>query len=213
MNTYSKFTANVFLAKCTEQHEKGTVIPVTTKREKVNDCVIFNFIYQRDGFYYYSIVRADGFDYQQYCQNRADRRNRWAAIAEKKSNDYYERSNKDRAFLSLGEPVKVGHHSEKRHRKIIEEQWNNMGKSVAFSEKAEAHESKADYWERNAKDINMSMPESVDFFEHKLQQAQEYHEGLKSGEIERRHSMSMQYANRDVNDLKKKFDLAKRLWS
>ncbi len=146
-NTYSKYAPNVFLAKCTEQHEKGVTIPVETKYGKENESVVFNLIYERDGFYYYSIVRADGFNYQQWAQNRADRRRNWAASAENKSDEYYNKSNKDSAFLSLGEPIKVGHHSEKRHRKIIDEQWNNMGKSVEFSNKAESHESVAEYWE------------------------------------------------------------------
>ena len=52
MNTYSKFCPNVWLAKCTEQHEKGSIIPVTTKHGKENDCIVFNLIYQRDGFFY-----------------------------------------------------------------------------------------------------------------------------------------------------------------
>ena len=31
MNQYSKYTANVFLAKCEEKHEKGEVITLSTK--------------------------------------------------------------------------------------------------------------------------------------------------------------------------------------
>ena len=55
MNTYSKYVPNVFLAKCSEKHEKGEVIEVTTKYGKENECIVFNLIYERDGFYYYSI--------------------------------------------------------------------------------------------------------------------------------------------------------------
>ena len=212
-NTYSKYAPNVFLAKCTEQHEKGSIIPVETKYGKENDSVIFNLIYERDGFYYYSIVRADGFNYQQWAQNRADRRRNWAASAENKSDEYYNKSNKDSAFLSLGEPIKVGHHSEKRHRKIIDEQWNNMGKSVEFSNKAEAHESVAEYWEGKANDINLSMPESVDFYAYKLEVARAHHQELKTDPSKRDHSMSLQYANKAVKDLEKNVQLAARLWS
>lgn len=62
MNVYSKFCPNVFLAKCEEKYEKGEVIEVTTKYGKENECIVFNLIYEKDGFYYYSIVRADGFN-------------------------------------------------------------------------------------------------------------------------------------------------------
>jgi hypothetical protein len=213
MNTYSKYAPNVFLAKCTEQHEKGSIIPVTTKYGKENDSIVFNLVYERDGFYYYSIIRADGLNYQQWAQNRADRRRNWAASAENKSDTYYEKSNKDSAFLSLGEPVKIGHHSEKRHRKIIDEQWNNMGKSVEYSNKAEAHESVAEYWEKKSKDINLSMPESIDFYEYKLEIAKAHHQELKADPTKRDHSMSLQYANKAVKDLEKNVQLAAKLWS
>ena len=59
-----------------------------------------------------------------------------AANHAKKSNDYYNASNEGKEFLSIGEPIKIGHHSEKRHRALIERNWNRMGKSVEFEKKA-----------------------------------------------------------------------------
>lgn len=118
----------------------------------------------------------------------------------------------DKDFLSLGEPIKVGHHSEKRHRKAIDDAWNNMGKSVEFSDKAAEHERIAKYWEEKANTINLSMPESIDFYEHKLEKAKEYHEGLKSGKYPREHSYSLAYAKKAVNEAKKNYELAKKLW-
>ena len=119
MNTYSKFVPNVFLAKCSEQHEKGETILVSTKYGKENESIVFNLMFEKDGFYYYSIVRADGFNVQEWAKQRAERRHEWAASAAQKSNEYFQRSNKHRDFLSLGEPIKVGHHSERGHRKMI----------------------------------------------------------------------------------------------
>lgn len=130
MNTYYKFAPNVFLAKCEEMHKKGEEILVTTKYGKENESIVFNLIFEKDGFYYYSIVRADGFNVQEWAKQRAERRHEWAASSERKSKQYFDKSNKDRDFLSLGEPIKVGHHSERRHRKAIDDAWNNMGKSV-----------------------------------------------------------------------------------
>ncbi len=213
MNTYSKYTANVFLAKCTEKHEKGDVIPVTTKYGKENESIVFNLIYEKDGFFYYSIVREDGFNVQEWAKRRAERLNRYAANAKKKSTEYYKASNEGAEFLSLGEPIKVGHHSEKRHRALIERNWNRMGKSVEYSNKAEAYENRAEYWESKADTINLSMPESIDFFEYKLQKAKEYHEGLKSGKYPRHHSYSLPYAKKDVNEFSKKLELAIKLWN
>lgn len=212
MNTYYKYAPNVFLAKCDEKHEKGEEIAVTTKYGKENDCIVFNQIFERDGFYYYSIVRADGFNVQEWAKRRAERRREWSASAERKSREYYEKSNKDADFLSLGEPIKVGHHSEHRHRKMIDDAWNNMGKSVEYSNKAAEHERLAEYWDAKADIINLSMPESIDFYEHKLEKAKEYHEGLKSGKYPREHMYSLTYAKKEVNELQKKYELAKKLW-
>lgn len=212
MNTYSKFAPNVFLAKCAETHEKGEIIDVQTKYGKQNESIVFNLIYEKDGFFFYSIIRADGFNAQERAAAKADRYSGYAANAEKRSNQYYEASNEGKDFLSLGEPIKVGHHSEKRHRALIDRNWNRMGKSVAEGEKAGEYNSKADYWEGKTKDINISMPESLEYFEYKLEKAKEYHEGLKSGKYPREHSFSLTYAKKSVNELEKSLQLATRLW-
>lgn len=203
---------NVFLAKCSEQHEKGETILVSTKYGKENESIVFNLMFEKDGFYYYSIVRADGFNVQEWAKQRAERRHEWAASAAQKSNEHFQRSNKHRDFLSLGEPIKVGHHSERGHRKMIDDAWNNMGKCAEFSDKAYEHENKAKYWEKRANTINLSMPESIDLYEHKLEEAKEYHAGLKSGKYPREHSFSLPYAKKAVNEAKKNYDLAVKLW-
>ncbi|NJM80668.1 MAG: DUF3560 domain-containing protein [Flavobacterium sp.] len=213
MNTYAKYTANVFVAKCEEKHEKGTLIDVITKHGKENQCVIFNLVYEKDGFYYYSIVRADGFNYKEYALKKAERYQLWADARQKKANDYYQASQEGKDFLVLAEPIKIGHHSEKRHRGLIEKNWNRMGKSVENMEKAGEHESKAEYWKERAEIINLSMPESVEYFEYKYEEVKEYHEGLKSGKYERLHSYSLTYAKKEVNEIFKKLELARKLWS
>ena len=212
MNTYHKFAPNVFLAKCEEKHERGEEILVTTKYGKENESIVFNLIFERDGFYYYSIVRADGFNVQEWAKRRAERRREWSVSANKKSHEYFEKSNKDRDFLSLGVPIKIGHHSERRHRKAIADAWRNMGKSVEFSDKATEHEREAEYWDKRATTINLSMPESIDFYAHKLEEAKEYHEGVKSGKYPREHSYTLTYAKKAVNEAQKNYDLAVKLW-
>ena len=214
MNTYAKYTANVFVAKCPEQHEKGETIEVTTKYGKENECIVFNLVHRdKEGNFYYSIVRSDGFNMQEYAKAKAERYQKWADARERKSNEYYQASQEGKDFLALAEPIKVGHHSEKRHRALIDRNWNRMGKSVEESKKAQQHESKADYWERKANDINLSMPESIEYWEYKFEEAKEYHEGLKSGKYERSHSYSLTYAKQAVNEAQKNLETAKKLWS
>ena len=45
-----------------------------------------------------------------------------------------------------------------------------------------------------------------------LEKATAYHQGLKDGTIERRQSFSLTYAKKDVNELKKKVEIAELLW-
>jgi uncharacterized protein DUF3560 len=212
MNTYYKFAPNVFIAKCDAVHKKGDIIQVTTKYGKENESIVFNAIGQKDGFFYYSIVRADGYNIQERAKARAERYQQWANAAEAKSNQYYKASHEGSDFLALGEPIKVGHHSERRHRALIDRNWDRMGKSVEMSKKAEQHESKSDYWARKESEINLSMPESVEFYEYKLEAAKIQHEGLKDGSIERSHSFSLTYAKKAVNEAENNLKLAKRLW-
>ena len=212
MNTYSKYCPNVFLAKCTELHDKGEVINLTTKYGQEHECIVFNLIYKKDGFYFYSIVRADGYNVQERAKAKAEKFQNWANSAQQKSNQYFEASQEGKDFLSLAEPIKIGHHSEKRHRALIERNWNRMGKCVEYSNKSNEHEKKAQYWESRANDINLSMPESVDFYKFKLEKAQKYHADLKSGAEERQHAYSLTYAKKAVNEAQKNYDLAVKLW-
>ena len=212
MNTYSKYCPNVWVAKCSEKHEKGETIILTTKHGKENECIVWNLIYERDGFFYYSITRADGYNSQERAKAKAERYGEWADKARQRSDEAFERSNNAVAGIPLGQPILVGHHSEGMHRAAIKKSWAAMDKSVEESKKAEAHESKAEYWERMADKIDLSMPESIEFYEHKLEAAKEYHEGLKSGKYPKQHSYSVTYANKAVREAESNLAIARKLW-
>lgn len=213
MNTYSKFCPNVFLAKCSEKHHKGEVIQVETKYGKENDCIVHNLIYEKDGFFFYSITREDGTNAQTVAQKRLEKLEGYAGNADAKSHEAWEASHEGRDFLALGEPIKVGHHSEKRHRALIERNHNRMAKSVELADKAEEYRRRAEYWASRTDIVNLSMPESIEYFEYKLQEAMMEHEGLKNGTIERTHSFSLSYASKAVKEMKKNLELANRLWA
>lgn len=212
MNTYSKYCPNVLVAKCSEKHEKGETIILTTKYGKENECIVWNLIYERDGFFYYSITRADGFNSQERAKAKAERYEEWADKARQRSDEAFERSNNAVAGIPFGQPILVGHHSEGMHRAAIKKSWAAMDKSVEEMHKAEAHESKAEYWERMADKIDLSMPESIEFYEHKLEMAKEYHEGLKSGKYPKQHSYSVTYANKAVREAESNLAIARKLW-
>lgn len=213
MNTYKKYCPNVFVANCEEKHEKGDIITITTKYGKENEHEIHNFMGQTsDGRYLYSITRVDGFNNQERALKKADRINGYAANAESRSEAYYKASQECRDFLVLGEPIKIGHHSERRHRKLIERNWERMGKSVAEAEKAKEYQRRAEYWAERANKIDLSMPDSLEYFEEELRKAKEKHQFYKDNPDKREHSYSLTYANKAVKDLQDKVNTAIRLW-
>lgn len=214
MNTYKKYCPNVYVAKCEEKYRKGDLITVVTKYGKQNECIVHNLVDRdRDGHFYYSITRADGYNLQERAKRKSKQYESWALAAEQKSQEYFSRSNKHHDFLALGEPIKVGHHSERRHRKIIEQRQNNMQQSVLQSHKAQSHLQKAEAWRKHQEDINLSIPESLDYYRDRYTKAVEYHRGLKTGKYPRKHAYSLSYAKKEVNDLKKKVMLAEKLWA
>lgn len=88
-----------------------------------------------------------------------------------------------------------------------------MAKCVELSDKAEKNEERAAYWAIKADTINLSMPESLEYYEVELEKAKAKHEGLKDGSIPRSHAFSLTYAKKEVNELEKKVKLAQKLWA
>ena len=216
MNTYKKYCPNVFVAQCEEKHEKGDTIIVETKYGKENECIVHNFVgytgTKEKPMYCYSITRADGYNNQERATSKVEKLNNWADNANKKGNDWQEKSNEGKDFLALAEPIKVGHHSEKRHRALIERNWNRMSNAMEAYKKADTYRERTAYWESMANKIDLSMPESLEFFEIQLEEAKEYHQFLKDNPAERPHGMSLSYASKKVKDLKSKYDTAVKLW-
>lgn len=213
MNSYRKYCPNVFVAQCEEEYQRGDIIILETKYGKEVENEVHNFLGKtKDGMFLYSITRTDGTNSQTRAAAKADRISGYAANAEKRSNDYYEASQEGKDFLSLGEPIKIGHHSERRHRRLIERNWERMGKSIAESEKAKDYERRAEYWADKANKIDLSMPESLNYFEFELEKAKKHHQFLKDNPDKRPHSMSLQYANKTIKDLEDKVNTAIKLW-
>ena len=209
MNTFKKYCENVFVAESQTEHKKGNVIALTTKYGKEINCEVYNLVQKSNDKFYYSIVRIED---KSYAQRKVEKYEKSANSHYSKSDQWYEKSKEGKDFLVLAEPIKIGHHSEGRHRALIERNWNRMGNSIKEKEQAQKLEQKAEYWERKANEINLSMPESLEFYSYKLEQAQKHHKGLKDGTIPKEHSYSMQYANKEVKELTRKLEIAQKLW-
>lgn len=211
--TYIKYFPNVFVAKCEREHSKGEIIEVQTSRGNMHECEVHNLVGRtKDGCFAYSITRTDGTNKATVAARRAERRREWAQKADARSSMYFEKSEAAVADIVPGQPILVGHHSERYHRAALDKSWAAMGHCVEESKKADNHNEKADYWDRKAEDITLDMPESLEYFKRQLDVAVEYHDGVKSGKYPREHAYTLTYAKKRVNELKQKVETAEKLW-
>lgn len=80
-------------------------------------------------------------DYQERIESK---KYRLEARAEKaQSNARFENAHQLGHVLPFGQPILVGHHSERKHRRLIENIYNNMRKSIEAQDKANYLEAKA----------------------------------------------------------------------
>lgn len=215
INTYTKFCPNVFVAKCEKEHTKGDVIILTTKHGKEIENEVHNYVGKtRDGFFLYSVIRLDGFNAQERAAKKAEKLNQWAGNAAKRSDDYYKKADlsEEATGIPFGQPILVGHHSERAHRGVIERADSAMRKSIQEGDKAEEYSRRAAYWEGKINDINLSMPESIEFYRFKIEETEKHHQDLKDHPEKRPHSLALTYANKAVKEAKSNYDLAVRLW-
>ena len=82
-------------------------------------------------------------DYDQAQESKAERYSERAAKAEARADGYYKRSQDLVGMIPLGQPILVGHHSEKRHRATVEKSHQAMHKSIDESRKADRLKMKA----------------------------------------------------------------------
>ena len=212
MNTFVKYMPNVFLAKCTEKHEKGSEVILHTKYGKEVEVEIYNLICEKDGFYFYSFQRTDGFNSQERAKRRAEKLSNYQQSAINRAAEWRKKANEGKDFLILAEPIKIGHHSEKRHRALIQRNHDRMQNWYKESQKALSYDDRIWYWEKQAEKIDLSMIESIDYFEAKLEKAKELHQFYKDNPAERKHSFSLTYAKKDINEFQKKYETALKLW-
>lgn len=118
----------------------------------------------------------------QFQQKRADKVERFKELAQKareQSSNAYEHSKNMVSVIPMGQPILVGHHSEKSHRRLLERSWNMMGKSVELNKKAEYYENRAKSVENNNA-ISSDDPDALELLRDKLDKLQKKQEFMKA---------------------------------
>lgn len=98
---------------------------------------------------------------------KAERYRALARSSRQKADDACRQSNAAVENIPFGQPIHVGHHSEKAHRRAIEKSRQQMGKCVEYSNRAEYYEAKARSAELN-NSIYLGDDDSVERLQAKL---------------------------------------------
>ena len=106
-------------------------------------------------------------DYESKKQARIDRYRKMADKADANSSAAGERATGLLSAIPPGQPILIGHHSEKRHRSHLRRADSAMGKCVSESKKADHYRRKADAAENN-RAISSDDPEAVTLLRSKL---------------------------------------------
>lgn len=109
-----------------------------------------------------------------------ERRERYATLAEKKqeeSNQAYQKAKSMGDMIPFGQPILVGHHSERGHRKALDTINNNMRKSIELDGKVDYYKNKAEQYGTHG--ISSEDPEALQKLKEKLLDAQTEHSMLK----------------------------------
>lgn len=121
-----------------------------------------------------------------YEQKQEARREHYQALAEKnreESNRLYETSRKLGEMIPFGQPILVGHHSERGHRSLLDKINNNMRKSIELDEKANYYENRANNISNN---ISSDDPDAIEKLKVKLAKLEDYQTDMKEKNAEAR---------------------------
>ena len=117
-------------------------------------------------------------NYEERKENRLQAYQNLAAKNENLSTSNWEQSNKLADVIPLGQPILVGHHSEKRHRAHIAKIDNAMRKSVEAQKKAEYYAERAKAIE-NSNAISSDDPNCIEKLQTKLKGLEAMQELMK----------------------------------
>jgi hypothetical protein len=81
-------------------------------------------------------------------ERRIEKRREWAESAARKSSSAFERSHSLTAQIPFGQPVQLGHHSQRAHENTLARSDALMSRACAESHKSADHEQKANNAER-----------------------------------------------------------------
>lgn len=117
-------------------------------------------------------------NYNERKQARLDNAKRLSEKNEDLQSQLFKRSHDLAQVIPFGQPILIGHHSEKRHRAHIEKVHNLMDKGVQAGKKADYYAAKAEAIENNTA-ISSDDPEALTKLKDKLEKLETWQQMMK----------------------------------
>lgn len=112
---------------------------------------------------------------------KAERLRDWAEKRDQKSNAAYNTASDIISRIPAGQPILIGHHSERRHRRDLERHDQNMRRSIEHSDKAEEMRSRAENIEAAADHaIYDDDPDAIERLQEKLHGLEARRDAIKA---------------------------------
>lgn len=120
-------------------------------------------------------------DFEERRNKRIERYKQLSKKAKEKSGEY-SNSNANRILeMTPGQPILVGHHSEKRHRRLIKRAHEDIKKSIELDDKSKFYSNRAESAE-NSKVIYSDDPNAITKLKEKLERLENERVSIKSRE-------------------------------
>lgn len=146
-------------------------------------------------------------DYEERRKNRIERYEKLSKKAREMS-EQYSNSNANRILqIAPGQPILVGHHSEKKHRQLLERAHNDIKKSIEEADKSKYYYNRAREAEGN-KAIYNDDPEAIKKLEEKLERLKNEKESIKA-RVHEQYELDNIGAN--IRETKKRIERLKEL--
>jgi len=140
--------------------------------------------------------------YEERQERKLERYQYLAHKLSKDSTNAYEQSSRISNAIPFGQPILVGHHSEKGHRRDIARIGNLMNKSIEYAEKSEHYSNKVNNI-LNPTCISSDDPEAVTKLKEKLERLLKERETIKAREHQ---SWELSNLSQNINTIKKRIE-------
>ncbi|MDR1246098.1 MAG: DUF3560 domain-containing protein [Clostridiales Family XIII bacterium] len=137
-------------------------------------------------------------DYEERKEARIDRLNDMATALNIESNQKLKRAEKLSERFYMGQPIIVGHHSEKSARNTQKKMWATAEKALDLQDKADVLAAKAEAATQNTA-ISSDDPDAMDKLEAKLAKLEQNQEFMKAANAHWRKHKTMK-GFRDITD-------------